>query len=586
MAAILCLLVLLSALAAASEAPTIDPIPPFSVAEEESDAARRTIVVGGIGPSGQPLTVRAGSADVRLAAVAGVAFDAVAGSARVELSLPVNAFGSTLVFVAVSAADGTTTTRWCEVTVTGTPDPPSAVGGQIVVAPGMTATLSAASLQVEDPDRPDDASLTLRLTGTSLLGDLLRDGGEVLGVGATFTRADLAAGRLAFRHGGLLDPPEDSIRFTVSDGEFPPSAEGFSRVRSFLPVPPPVIGLPPAAPVWSEGGPAVQVCPDALFTDVSPRSYSRLTITVTVGSGWGEAGDVLDLRHDGVGAGQVGIGAGGLILFEGRPVGDFTGGRDGAPLEISFGSLSCDAAIAQAVLRTLRFHHLGGPPLRDRRPLVVGAEEYHGGLALPASRELVLRLIDQPPVVLTAGVGTLAGVRRSLALLAADADSPVLTWAVAVQPAIADLVVEDAAAGRVTLIPHPGLSGRDQAVVTVSDGVNPAVSATLAVVVTGGDDARPQALADPPFAALAGEPLAWEVAWDAPLAACTLVGAVPAGASAVLVDERRVRLAWTPAADSPAGLASFALLADAADGRATGRLPLLIAVRSRPQGVQ
>lgn len=586
MAAILSFLVLLSTLAAAGEAPTIDPMPLFSVAEEEPDAARRTIVVGGIGPSGQPLTVRAGSADVRLAAVAGVAFDAVAGSARVELSLPVNAFGSTLVFVAVSAADGTTTTRWCEVTVTGTPDPPTAVGGQIVVVPGTTAALTASSMQVDDPDRPEDATLTLRITRTSLLGDLLRDGGEVLGVGATFTRADLAVGRLSFRHGGLLDPPEDPIRFTVSDGVFPPSAEGTSRVRSFLPVPPPVIGLPPAAPVWIEGGPAVQVFPDALFTDISPRSYSRLIITVAVGSGWGEAGDLLDLRHEGVGAGQVGVTAAGGILYEGREVGAFSGGRDGAPIEIAFGSQACDAAIAQAVLRTLRFHHLGGPPMRSRRPLVVSADEYQAGQSLPASRELVLRLIDQPPAVLTAGVGTLTGVRRTLTLQAADADSPTLTWAVAAQPAIAELVLEDAATGRVTLIPHPGLSGRDQTLVTVSDGVNPAVSATLAVVVTGGDDDRPQPLADPPFAAVAGEALVWEVAWDAPLTGCALAGAAPAGASAELVDERRVRLAWTPPAQAPSGLASFVLLADAADGGATGRVPLLIAVRPRPQGVQ
>lgn len=579
-------LLLAAAQAAAVEPPTIDPIPPFSVGEEEPDAALRTILVSGIGPRGADLTVRAGSADVRLVAVAGVAFDPAAGTARIELSLPANAFGSTLVFVAVSAADGATTTRWCEVTVSGTPDPPTAVGGQIVVEPGTTAVLTASSMQVDDPDRPDDATITLRLTRTSLLGDLLRDGGEVLGVGATFTRADLAAGRISFRHGGLLDPAEDSIRFTASDGVFPPSAEGASRVRAFLPLPPPVIGLPAGAPEWIEGGPAIQVCPDALFTDVSTRSYSRLIITVTIASGWGEAGDVLDLRHEGVGAGQVGVTARGDILFEGREVGAFSGGRDGVPLELGFGSQRCDAAIAQAVLRTLRFHHLGAPPARARRPLVVSAEEFQAGASLPASREIVLRLIDQPPAVITTGLGTLAGVRRTLTLQAADADSPALIWAVARQPVIAELVLEDAAAGRVTLIPRPGLSGRDQAVVTVSDGVNPAVSATLAVVVTGGDDARPQPLADPPFAALAGEALVWEVAWDAPLAGCALAGAAPAGASAVLVDDRRVRLAWTPSAPTPAALASFALLVDAADGRATGRLPLLIAVRPRPQGVQ
>ncbi|MCK6489340.1 MAG: Ig-like domain-containing protein [Planctomycetes bacterium] len=574
-------LLLLASTAAASEAPTMDPIAPMTMREDEGLAADRTIIVTGIGPAG--VTVDAGTADSALVRIQAVAFDAVAGIARIELDPQNNAHGSTLVYVSASDASGAAVVRICRLSVTPQPDPPFLFPASITPRSGQTVAITDSHLRVEDADQPPDSELVLSVTRTAQVGDLLLDGATVVGAGGTFTVADLQAGRLTFRHNGRSDIAFDQLYCTVTDGVFPARHELYLGIWTSPGQPPQIaLGSPPGP--WIEGGGAVPVCPEAVFTDADTLSFSGLHLTVSLDAEQARAGDALEFRHAGSGAGQIAV-DGQALAFEGHPIGSWAGGVDGQPLVVTFANQESGPAAVQALLRALRYRHTGRDPGADRRLIQVVAEDHVSGPSAPASVTLPLQLVDDPPGVATVAIGTLAGVARTLQLVASDPDSSAFTWAITAQPQVAELTLLDPAAGLLRIVPRPGLTGTDRFTVTLSDRVNPPVAATIALRITGFDDPRPQPLADPPFAAVAGELLRADIPWDA-VVAVTAAGEVPAGLVLTPLSATSVRLEWTLPVAEPPGLRAFALLATSLSDHATGRMPVLLRVLPRPGGMQ
>ena len=90
-----------------------------------------------------------------------------------------------------------------------------AVNAGLSAAEGSTSTITAAMLAVTDIDH-SAAQLTYQLTAVPAHGVLKRDGVE-LGVGGTFTQADVAAELVTYSHDSS-ETAADEFRFTVTDG--------------------------------------------------------------------------------------------------------------------------------------------------------------------------------------------------------------------------------------------------------------------------------------------------------------------------------------------------------------------------------
>ncbi|MCK6489634.1 MAG: Ig-like domain-containing protein [Planctomycetes bacterium] len=517
-----------------------------------------------------------------------VSFDPATGSGDLVLwPLPDASGAATLVVSAVEIrSDGEpalVTSRLLTVAITPVNDLPTlAVNRPLALGAGATATYTAADLAIADADLPAKDTLVFTLATPPEHGDLLL-ADAVLAAGATFTQADVEAGRLAYRN---RDGLSDQYAVAIGDGVAAPigpllvgvTVAGKGR---------PWLDLGTVDARWREGDEAFLPCAAARLEDGDSPLLDGGRLTVTWGGGQA-AGDRLDLLHQGGGAGQLAV-EGAALAYGGRPIGSWSGGGAGEALTVLLAGPDATPAAAQAVLRALRFRHQGDDPGLRTTLLEVVADDGDAGASLPARLWITTEPVNDPPRPQAAIIGTMAGVARTAILAASDPDSSALAWTLTGADPALGATLADAASGRVRLAPAAGWSGTGLLTWRVSDGTV-AVAATSAVVVTGPDQPRPLPAAEAPALAVAGELVEVVVPWDCadlpaagPLDFAAAEGA-PAGLTVTALDARRMRVAWAVPATQPAGVVRFTVIATDPVGGACGCWPALIAVRARPGG--
>ena len=181
----------------------------------------------GAGQGANGIYTLTGTAAALKAALAAVTFQPAAdfnGAASVSVSLTDGQTGP----------QGTNPTGVILLTVTPVNDPPVLSGdGTINLLQGGTTVLKTADLAVSDVDNAP-ADLTYTVTATNH-GQVLLDGLAA----ATFTGAQLEAGRVAFRQDGAA-APNASFTVTVSDGQ---ATVGPKTVAAAIDLPPTVTGV-------------------------------------------------------------------------------------------------------------------------------------------------------------------------------------------------------------------------------------------------------------------------------------------------------------------------------------------------------
>jgi len=116
---------------------------------------------------------------------------------------------------------------------------------------------------------------------------------------------------------------------------------------------PPVISLPAGPLSYTENDPATVIDPTATVTDIDLVDFNTGALTVDFSAG-GTADDRLAIRHQGTGAGQIGV-SGSNVTYAGTTIGTFVGGTNGSiPLVVTFNA-SADAAAVQALMRNVTF---------------------------------------------------------------------------------------------------------------------------------------------------------------------------------------------------------------------------------------
>ena len=107
---------------------------------------------------------------------------------------------------------------------------------------------------------------------------------------------------------------------------------------------------------YSEGAGAVVIeSGNALVADVDSTNFDTGTLTVSIPAGGDSAEDVLSIRNQGTGAGQIGV-SGSTVTYQGVTIGTFTGGSSGSNLVITLNSSATPTAVT-ALVRNITYQN-------------------------------------------------------------------------------------------------------------------------------------------------------------------------------------------------------------------------------------
>ncbi|MEI2751790.1 MAG: cadherin-like domain-containing protein [Nitrospira sp.] len=108
---------------------------------------------------------------------------------------------------------------------------------------------------------------------------------------------------------------------------------------------------------YNEGAGAVVIeqGANALVADADSANFDTGTLTISIPSGGDSAEDVLSIRNQGTGAGQIGV-SGSNVTYGGVTIGTFTGGSNGSNLVITLNS-SADATTVTALVKNITYEN-------------------------------------------------------------------------------------------------------------------------------------------------------------------------------------------------------------------------------------
>lgn len=165
----------------------------------------------------------------------------------------------------------------------------------------------------------------------------------------------------------------------------------------------PVVTTSGGAAAFTENGAPVTIDAAIAITDVDSTSFNGGSLVAEITAN-GEAKDLLAIRHEGFGAGQVGVVPGNLpsnnfVTFGGETVGTFASiaGSNNASLLINFNSFAASPAVATAFARSITYVSTSENPGAAPRTVRFIANDGKGGVSGPATRIVSVTPINDAP---------------------------------------------------------------------------------------------------------------------------------------------------------------------------------------------
>lgn len=317
--------------------------------------------------------------------------------------------------------------------------------------------------------------------------------------------------RVAFRNDAV--PPVEgtrTVRVTLTDGTGSTSLPVSTSLTVQAVNAPPLVALPGGGVSWTEGAVASAIAPAGTISDGDSPDFDGGSLTVSVIAPEGD--EELDVRHDGTGAGQIGV-SGAAVSYGGVPIGTLSGGNAGAPLVVSFNAAATPAA-AESLLRAVRFRATSQVLAADSRTIQVVANDGQDASAA-VTTTVALVPVDDAPQVVDSLLVTVADIPAEGLLVGSDPEGATLTWEIVSAPASGSATVTDSATGAVRYVPASGATGDVTFTVRASDGATWSAPATVTVRITDRFAAvRPQITSSPPREGFLGTPLAYQVTVD------------------------------------------------------------------------
>lgn len=160
----------------------------------------------------------------------------------------------------------------------------------------------------------------------------------------------------------------------------------------------PVITLPGGAIAYTENAPPVLLDSNATVTDAdNPANFNNGTLIVNFIEG-GLASDRLAIRHQGNGAGQIGL-DGRIINFGGIQIGTFMGGISHESLVISLNSAATPTAV-EALLRNLTYDSVSHTlPASGSRTIAIILNDGTGEISSPVTKTVNVTGVNDAPFI-------------------------------------------------------------------------------------------------------------------------------------------------------------------------------------------
>jgi RHS repeat-associated protein len=161
---------------------------------------------------------------------------------------------------------------------------------------------------------------------------------------------------------------------------------------------PPTITLPSPALVYTVNSPATIIDFASTVGDPDSDDFQGGTLTVGIITA-GQIDDVLDIRNQGNGAGQIAV-SGSVVSYGGTAIGTYVAGNGTSPLTVTFTSVSATPAAATALLQNLTYRNSSVSPPLALRTLEYLISDGDGGTSASATKDINLVVpINTPPVV-------------------------------------------------------------------------------------------------------------------------------------------------------------------------------------------
>ncbi|MBD9375096.1 M10 family metallopeptidase C-terminal domain-containing protein [Rhizobium sp. ARZ01] len=140
---------------------------------------------------------------------------------------------------------------------------------------------------------------------------------------------------------------------------------------------------------------------NATLTDPDSADFAGGSVRVSiVGSPTGQ--DVLGVRNQGTGAGQIGVAAGNAITYGGVQIGTYSGGTGSSDLVVTLNA-SATPAIVQALLRNLTYANNGDDPSTATRTIRVTVDDGDGGISVGADVSVAVTRVNDAPTLSATG---------------------------------------------------------------------------------------------------------------------------------------------------------------------------------------
>ncbi|HBR50076.1 MAG TPA: hypothetical protein DEA71_08315, partial [Nitrospira sp.] len=151
---------------------------------------------------------------------------------------------------------------------------------------------------------------------------------------------------------------------------------------------------------YSEGDGAVVIeqGANAVVADVDSTNLDTGTLTVSIPSGGDSTEDVLSIRNQGTGAGQIGV-SGSTIMYGGTPIGTFTGGSSGSNLVITLNSNATPTAVT-ALVQNITYENTDtAAPTTGARTVRYVLTDGDGGTSANYDTTVTVSGVNDAPVI-------------------------------------------------------------------------------------------------------------------------------------------------------------------------------------------
>lgn len=157
----------------------------------------------------------------------------------------------------------------------------------------------------------------------------------------------------------------------------------------------PRITLPGEPVTYTENTSPVILQPDATIADADSPIFDSGTLRISILNA--SDNDRLEIRHEGNGAGQIGI-TGSDVAYGGVTIGTFTGGAGMVPLAVTFNAAATRTAV-ETLVRNLVFRTLGDNPATADRLISITVSDGDGGTSAAVETTLHVAAVNDAPTL-------------------------------------------------------------------------------------------------------------------------------------------------------------------------------------------